>query len=365
MASVKTKFAVGLFVLAGFVVIVVALVWLGMSHYFEKGSYYAAYFDQSVQGLDRDSAVKYRGVAIGRVDQLGVAPDNTLIEVILKIESDLKLEQDMVAELKSVGITGIMFIELERKAPDDVDRSPKFEFSPPYPVVATKPSVINRVVEGIDDVLVQIEAFDLKLLFDRIQNALAKIDALFEGADFSEVFATANRTLDQINQTVADARIKQLSDDLRATIAKMDRVLGDPKWNTVLASIANAGTSFSKLSAKAETTVGGANRVLDTINQTLREVRVLLSSNKRGVGPMVAQFRNTAKSADDFFQKGTELISGGNDRLENVQDLLIVTLEQLERVSANLNGLIEALSDQPSRLLFSAPPPQRNIEPEK
>ena len=120
MASIKTKFTVGLFVAIGLAIAIVAIIWLGMSNYLQKGQFYSAYFDESVQGLDKDSPVKYRGVSIGRVHSISVAPDATLIQVILKIESGLKIEKDLisdlVARLKSVGITGIMFVELERKA---------------------------------------------------------------------------------------------------------------------------------------------------------------------------------------------------------------------------------------------------------
>ncbi|MBU1398714.1 MAG: MCE family protein, partial [Proteobacteria bacterium] len=106
MASIKTKFSVGIFVMLGLFVAFIAIIWLGMSHFFEQGQLYSAYFDDSVQGLAKDSPVKYRGVTIGRVADILVAPDAKLIEVILKIETDMKPDKNIVAQLKSVGITG-------------------------------------------------------------------------------------------------------------------------------------------------------------------------------------------------------------------------------------------------------------------
>jgi len=53
MATIKTKLMVGIFVLLGFTLATVSIIWLGMSNYFEKGLYYVAYFDESVQGLDK------------------------------------------------------------------------------------------------------------------------------------------------------------------------------------------------------------------------------------------------------------------------------------------------------------------------
>ncbi len=85
MAGKTSKFMVGLFVSLGIILTVVAIIWVGATKYFEKGNRYVAYFDESVQGLQRDSIVKYRGVDVGRVERIGVAPDNKLISVVMKV----------------------------------------------------------------------------------------------------------------------------------------------------------------------------------------------------------------------------------------------------------------------------------------
>src|SRR4030043_19418 len=97
MARKTSKFMIGLFVTIGILIGMVAVVWLGASKYFEKGATYVTYFDESVQGLQLDSAVKYRGVEVGRVEKIRVAPDNTLIEVVMKIDLKGELERDDVA----------------------------------------------------------------------------------------------------------------------------------------------------------------------------------------------------------------------------------------------------------------------------
>src|SRR3972149_6210708 len=121
MARKTSKFMIGLFVTIGILIGMVAVVWLGASKYFEKGATYVTYFDESVQGLQLDSAVKYRGVEVGRVEKIRVAPDNRLIEIIMKIDLKGELERDDVAQLKAAGITGIVFVELSRKDPGEPD----------------------------------------------------------------------------------------------------------------------------------------------------------------------------------------------------------------------------------------------------
>jgi len=66
MPRKTSKFMVGLFVTVGVFIGLVAIIWLGASNYFEKGLMYVTYFDESVQGLQADSAVKYRGVEVSR-----------------------------------------------------------------------------------------------------------------------------------------------------------------------------------------------------------------------------------------------------------------------------------------------------------
>ena len=132
-----------------------------MSRFLEKGQFYATYFDESIQGLVVDSPVKYRGVFIGRVESISVAPDSQLIKVVLKIESGQTLDSNIVAQLKSVGITGSMFVELDRREEGEPDQSPTLSFPSEYPIVASKPSEISELLNSISQALNQIKALDL------------------------------------------------------------------------------------------------------------------------------------------------------------------------------------------------------------
>ncbi len=57
MAQNRNYFLIGLFVTVGVMIGVAAVIWLGASKYFQKGSMYVTYFDESVQGLQTDSVV--------------------------------------------------------------------------------------------------------------------------------------------------------------------------------------------------------------------------------------------------------------------------------------------------------------------
>jgi phospholipid/cholesterol/gamma-HCH transport system substrate-binding protein len=312
---------VGIFVIIGFAVATAAIIWLGMSSYFEKGLYYVAYFDESVQGLDKDSPVKYRGVPIGRVESIKVAPDGFLIEVIMKIEEGLKPEEhleEVVAQLKSVGITGIMFVEIERKKPHEPDLSPRIDFPAKYPVVATKPSEIKQLIKGIDDVVNKVKALDLMSISIKLKTAL-----------------------DAIKQGVDDSQLNQVSADIRFSLTKVNRVMD---------SVAQTSSSFDILAANTNNTVSSLNGALTASQKELSEA--------------ITEFRHSMKTADRLLANGTILVKNTDESLYSVQQQLNSTLLNLENATAQLNNLIGRISDQPSQLILGEPPPPRSVEPD-
>ena len=327
MASHKTKFTVGLFVVCGVTFALLAIIWLGMSRFFAKGQHYITYFNESVQGLDIESPVKYRGVSIGRVKRIGVAPDSKLIEVVLKIESGQALDADIVAQLKSVGITGSMFVELDLKRKGEPERSPALSFPSEYPIVASKPSEISELVRGLDDVLNQIRSLDLKGISDKIK-----------------------LNLDDINQVIREADVQGLTQDMRSSLARVDSIFDRQRWDTILANVEEAGHSVNALLKKADK---GLNRV-----------EGLVSQNEQAIGMAVEDFQKAMQTANVLLEDGASLVRGTNESQAQVRRHMLVIAQNLEKASEDLQRLIDLLADHPSQLMFGQPPVPRKVEPE-
>jgi phospholipid/cholesterol/gamma-HCH transport system substrate-binding protein len=332
MASIKTKFTVGLFVIVGLFIAVAAILWLGTSHYFEKGKHYAAYFDESVQGLDKDSSVKYRGVAIGRVDRIDVAPDGTLIEVVMKIESELKPAEDLVAQLKSVGITGIMFIELDQKSRHEQVFAPKMSFEPEYPVVATKPSDIKKLFEGLDDILKKMKALDTEGISKKIKE-----------------------TLDGVNHAVKEAQIGELSADIQSFLQNGNRLLDSVKWNRIADSVEKTGSAITALAREAE-------KAAASLNGTVVRFDRMLAESAPDIREGLSDFKKTVQEAEATFRKGTEWIGNTDRMFSGLHREFLMTLREIQKTGENLDRFLETVSDRPSSLIFSDPPEPRPIE---
>lgn len=313
MVNRKTKFFVGLFMAGGIGIAVVAIIWLGMSRVFEKGSHYAVYFDESVQGLSVDSPVKYRGVTIGRVERIRVAPDSRLIEVVLIIESDIKPEDDMVAQLKVVGITGSMFIELDRHKEGDESRTPELRFPTEYPVFATRPSDISELFRGIDEIVQKLNMLDIVGISDRIKLTLEHIDQSVVSADVAGLSAKLKQAAENIDRGVNELDLKAMSEDIKAALTSLNQNLDPQRWQAIMAGI--------------EETIAGLQNATTSVNLLLENTNGMIDETEAGVVSLNRQ--------------------------------LGVIGRNLEKSSSNLNFLLENLATQPSQVLFSKPPPRR------
>jgi len=333
MASQKTKFAVGLFVASGIGITLMAIIWLGMSRYLEKGQFYAAYFNESVQGLSKDSPVKYRGVSIGRVESIKVAPDSKLIQVLLKIESDQTLDESIVAQLKDVGITGSMFVELDRKKESDPDRSPRITFPSEYPIVASKPSELSELLRGLDDVLNHIKTIDLRGISDKLK-----------------------LTLDNVNQMIADADIRGRSTKLQSSLESAGRILDSKRWDRILVSVDDAAHSLNRLMDKAGRSLGQMDKILEGVEG-------VVADNEDDIKKAVEDLRQVMKNANVLLEKGVLLLGNADDSFFQLKRQLSVSAQNLEKATDNLNQFLELLADHPSQLIFGEPPAPRSVEP--
>lgn len=332
MASLKTKFSVGLFLIIGIAVVIIAVTWLGMSHYFEEGRFLVAYFDESVQGLDKDSPVKYRGVHIGRVHEIGVAPDGRLIEVVLLIESEIQPQQDtrnIVAKLKSVGITGLMFIEIEQLDGRPPDVAPPFGFAPPYPVLPTRASEIAKLFKGIEDVI-----------------------GLFRALNADAITAQLTKALQTINKTIEEARIEALITDVHDSVTKFQEMVEPAPFRQMLASIDEAAGSVEKMADNAD---GGIHEIRQAVNG----LGSVISASSEDIRKITADLSTTADQIRLAMQTATGLLSRTDRQLVSVQQQIIATLQRIERATNTMNRFLELISSQPSQLIFGKPQPEK------
>jgi phospholipid/cholesterol/gamma-HCH transport system substrate-binding protein len=295
MAGKTSKFMVGLFVSLGLILGVSAIIWIGATKYFEKGKHYVTYFDESVQGLQLDSNVKYRGVEVGRVLQIAVAPDNRLISVVMKINLKDSLPKNAVAQLKTAGITGLVFVELDRRKTGEPDQSPKLTFPAEYPVIPSRPSEIAKILAGVNEVVTKFNQVDTRGIFEQLQSTAAEIEIFFKG----------------------------------------------PKMDTILSNIEATSTNLKNISGRMDKLTSK-----ETLDQILTEARDAL----KGTRLLMASLETELKGMNLRETMG---------KMQSITTEVRSTSENLRQASETLDSFMGRIKDRPSDLLFGKPPKKR------
>src|SRR4029434_4122766 len=74
---------------------------------------YEIHFFGSVSGLSQGSPVRYLGVDVGRVEKLGVDPNNPRrVKIVAEIDETAPISGATEARLGLLGLTGLLYIDL-------------------------------------------------------------------------------------------------------------------------------------------------------------------------------------------------------------------------------------------------------------
>ena len=295
-------FIVGVFVTLSFILLAGVIIWIGASKYFQEGKMYVTFFQESVQGLNKDSEVKNLGVKVGLVEDITIAPDNKTVAVYMIINLKDDLSDRVVAQLTMTGITGLVFVNLEPRKPEEPDRSPKIEFATEYPVIPSKPSDISQIISGIQKAVEEIKKADIEGTVKEFKNAAAAVKDVARSKELQSLLAKA------------DASAGYLRDSLK----KINLSIEKGKLDEALVAAREAFEQVGSLVEGLGTEVGESK-----IPQTIKKVR---------------------------------------KTVEDAQDLM----ENLKRTSATLERLVERLYYRPSDVIFGkAPKPRFNEKRER
>jgi len=196
MATETSKFRVGLFVFSSIVILVLILMLYGSKTYFSETEPYVTYFAQSIQGLDVNSDVQFRGVTVGTVGEIGLAPDGRLIQVTLDIfNKKFSLDTNNIIRLVTPNITGIKNLEIEMRE-GRPDKSPKLSFIPPHPVIASYPSIGMMTLFTLMEK--RLTELDTKGVSDGITNALYIINSFMSSEKLDKIIDDASISVQRI-----------------------------------------------------------------------------------------------------------------------------------------------------------------------
>lgn len=297
---------IGAFVTVMLALIVAMVMYFGTANFLNRSTHFILFFDQSVNGLQVGSAVKFRGVPVGEVQKImiraeGQSPDSTAIPVVIRInrsrlEDDLgvsggafdpesiqeSLDRGLVAQLNLESIiTGQLFVEFSFE-PDKaaVSRHHLEEVNGIYEI-PTLNSSLDQITADVAQIIADFKELDLDELNGNINGLLVSAKKTLDGIDSAEISGSITRAADQIHAFVASedfnesvAAMRGAFQEVRDTAESFNLTEG-PLAKTVdqwTEQIAETLDSLDRLSADASAVLKPGSDVRYEFENMLREL---------------------------------------------------------------------------------------------
>lgn len=369
MSGEVSYFKLGLFVLCGLALLIGGIIVFGAGALFQEKIAVETATTDSVQGLDVGAAVKYKGVTVGKVTSIDLAmwryrtgdmaKDLDIGKyVLLDIALDREMlpartteqfrknlagavEKGLRVRMASSGLTGPAYIEVVFVSPEE-NPPPKLLWAPTKPFIPAIPSVMTQIVSGVES----------------LANTLKKIR-------IEELVNHADELLVSLNKTVTDAQVPMLRDklaglldELNGSAARVKAILSNPEIDKTINNLSQTTASLKDVTGgeQVRTFVNDLPQIsarlrasADRINEILNgpEVKQLLE----GLGSTA---ENTAPAAIELRRLLREL----NGLLANERQDIQLIITNLRQVLENAAALSEDAKNNPSRMIFGAPPPR-------
>lgn len=349
---------IGLFTLAGMIGALGLLLWLAKVEVDRQYAYYDILFED-VSGLGSASDVRYNGLPVGQVVDLGLdAADSSQVRVRIEVAADTPVNTETVAQLQSQGVTGVSFVGLSggsaTSAPLPEDSLIPSQRTALQSVFEGAPVVLDRAVELLENVNDVFDARNREAvasMLDNLASASARIDTVLEDfeslsgdlgsaareiaaftdrldalADTADTaLATATTTLETANVTVARVgdlttdQLVPLAEDLRTASQTANRVLEDVggQASEIAGRIDDLAMRGGAVLDGVGETVATANRTFASADTAIEGITAFTSAN---LVPLADDLRSTTQTANRVIEEAGSEVARISGRIDDLAD---------------------------------------------
>jgi phospholipid/cholesterol/gamma-HCH transport system substrate-binding protein len=317
MATPRQKALVGIFLSFCSVLLIGLLVMLSGVRHEETIPYFIA-FNENVSGLFPGSDVRYRGVPVGRVTDITVAPNN-LVRARVEIRpSIVRLRQGTTAQLNPAGITGQLYINLDGGSPEGELLTPGATIPSTVSLISNLSAELPAILASINSVLVRLdkamgEGGQVATLMRDLGNLVTALNTTTE-----QVGARTLALLERTN-TLVEGEVRPLIAELGGSAQTIRQALETsipPLQATLLSGTKAfqqlekqlAGLDLQNTNTRLRQTLQHFTRLAEQLGQTSEELNVTLQQVRGNTSNVefhlrqaIRNLRDTLVSVKQFF----------------------------------------------------------------
>lgn len=267
--------AAGLFIIFLSAALAVAAAWLSGEAVVRER--YLLVSEVPITGLNPQAAVRYRGVSVGKVENIRLDPDNVhRIFIRIAVDRDVPLGKDVYAQLGYQGLTGLAFVQLS----DEGKQTERLQTSEDNPArIYLRPSALDNIANSGQHLL----------------------------SNANELAERLNSLLDEKNQE----RFSNILENMEGATGRFDSVIGQLQPGL---------KSLPELTAKASIAMEHADQLVTGLNQTVVKI------NQQG--GVIDSLSQTAGELTDTMPKLYDVADGITRSSRSVERVLLQLEEQ-------------------------------------
>jgi paraquat-inducible protein B len=374
------SFKLGLFVIAGVALLFVVLFALGAGQFFRHTYQMETYIDEGVNGLEVGSQVKFRGVRIGTVSEIGFVSEKygnkadgfRYVYVLCTLDRDLfgslgskSAREQAAAEVErglrvrpiSQGLTGQLVLGLDYVEPD---RNPtlKVDWEPASIYVPSAPSTLSRVEQAVLGISNTFEGLDKADLPETVKS-------------FRRFADSASEFLENTDPKVVGPKISATLDETRALLARINELLADPAAARLVPEAARTLAGVRKLVEEsgpdAAALVRDSREMVKSLKASAKSLEKFLADpeTERQMAAMPETMRQARDTVSELRSAAKKL----NSVLGRMEQLTAAQQANVEGILEGARGLVDNLREltgeakrYPSGMLFGPPPSKSALD---
>jgi phospholipid/cholesterol/gamma-HCH transport system substrate-binding protein len=279
MGRNKHALITGLFLIIFLVAVTSIIYWIG--HFERERNVYVISTREAVAGLNPESTVFYRGIAVGKVISIKFDPgDSGTILVPIEVDKNIHFTKGVFATLRLKGVTGLTQIQLADAGKMSEPLPPNTrDFANRIPL---KPSITDKLFDSGERILAKADHLMMRLdgllnddnvenvgvilvNFKTLSNKLIDLNKSLDKAllGIPDLNHDAHITLAHVNQLTNE--LQNLSKDVRSLTVKTGN------FTDKAGGFAESGKNMGDVLAK--TTLPKLNELLTDLRDTSKQVR--------------------------------------------------------------------------------------------
>jgi len=251
------------------------------------------YTRESVQGLDVGAAVRYRGVSIGRVTEIGLASaqyrraegrpfDEAFQLVVVRFAIDPSalgmtpsldevIRLGLRARISGQGITGVNYMEL-----DFARNPPPFEpppWTPRQPIVPSIPSTVAQAREAAEVLIARLTEVPIEQMSTDIAMLLRNIRAQSEDGDVAATLRDMAASMQLVRRGLEQGDIAGTLGQFRDAAADLRALISGPELRGAVQNISATAVELRRTAQRLPGAVDGFERTMRTARETTVDVQ--------------------------------------------------------------------------------------------